>query len=276
LDGQLTVYCYGDDGPCYRCLFPESPRPESCARCADAGVLGVVPGIIGTMQALEAIKIVSGIGKPMGRKMLIMDAAEGRMMMMGLRAKSPNCVACGSGGSDGDKDGSDTSLSRYTINANTISTYDYRDFTGQADNDGPPVPLVLLDDKDRISVQQLKQRLLAASSPASNGSAVEQINNSDKILLIDVRPLEQYKIFRLPGALHAPWGRRFDEHIAQHMNGDREEREVIVYCRRGNDSQRAVERLKVLWQGRRGDVKDVVGGIEAWAKEVDDEDFPIL
>ena len=228
------------------------------------------------MQALEAIKIVSGVGKPMGRKMLIMDAAEGRMMMMGLRAKSPNCVACGSGGKedemDGDKDDSDASQG--PITADTISTYDYREFTGQADNDGPPVPLVLLDDKDRISVEQLKQRL--ASSSATNGLSVEQINNSNKILLIDVRPLEQYKIFRLPGSVHAPWGRTFDEHIAQHMNGDREEREVIVYCRRGNDSQRAVERLKVLWQEKRDDVKDVVGGIEAWAKEVDDEDFPIL
>lgn len=220
------------------------------------------------MQALEAIKIVSGVGKPMGRKMLVMDAAEGRMMMVGLRARSPSCVACGSG-SEEEKDG-DSHRTGKPITADTISTYDYGEFTGQVDNDGPPVPLVLLEVEDRVTVEQLKQRLSAATA-----GTVEQSNN--KVLLIDVRPLEQYKIFRLPGAVHAPWGRTFDDCVAQHMGGDQdEEREVIVYCRRGNDSQRAVQRLKILWEGKRnGDVKDMVGGIEAWAKEVD-EDFPIL
>ncbi|KAL4537867.1 hypothetical protein Ndes2437B_g08962 [Nannochloris sp. 'desiccata'] len=66
-DGQLTVYCHGEDGPCYRCLFPTAPLPQSCSRCVDAGVLGVVPGIIGTMQALEAIKILSGHAVHAGR-----------------------------------------------------------------------------------------------------------------------------------------------------------------------------------------------------------------
>eukprot|EP00889_Picochlorum_renovo_P001414 jgi/Picre1/28444/NNA_003848.t1 len=70
-DGQLTVYCYGDDGPCYRCLYPNPPPAQNCARCADAGVLGPVPGAIGTLQALEVIKIISGIGEVLSKKMLI-------------------------------------------------------------------------------------------------------------------------------------------------------------------------------------------------------------
>ena len=87
LEGQLTVYNAGDDCPCYRCLFPEAPLPQSCASCADAGVLGVVPGIIGTMQALEAIKLLSGVGQPLARRLLLLDAGAGRVQTVRLRAR---------------------------------------------------------------------------------------------------------------------------------------------------------------------------------------------
>lgn len=86
-DGQLTVYCHGADGPCYRCLFPEAPAAGNCARCVDAGVLGVVPGVIGTLQALEAVKLLSGIGDPMSRRLLVVDCAAGRFHSVKLRAK---------------------------------------------------------------------------------------------------------------------------------------------------------------------------------------------
>lgn len=74
-------------GPCYRCLFPESPRPQSCARCSDAGVLGVVPGIVGCLQAMEAIKIAAGVGAPLSRKLLLLDALSGRMHTVKLRTR---------------------------------------------------------------------------------------------------------------------------------------------------------------------------------------------
>lgn len=146
-DGQLTVYCCGVDGPCYRCLFPDPPPPQNCARCVDAGVLGVVPGIIGTLQALEAIKILSGVGQPMSRKLLVMDALTARFHVVKLRAKSPACVACG-----GD------SISKLT--KETIEDYDYAAFTGQVQNDGPLPPLRLLDPSDRCTCEQLQTRFV--------------------------------------------------------------------------------------------------------------------
>uniref|UniRef100_M1C0J9 Molybdenum cofactor synthesis 3 n=1 Tax=Solanum tuberosum TaxID=4113 RepID=M1C0J9_SOLTU len=77
LEGQLTVYNY-NGGPCYRCLFPTPPPTNACQRCADSGVLGVVPGVIGCLQALEAIKVASLVGEPLSGRMLLLDALSGR------------------------------------------------------------------------------------------------------------------------------------------------------------------------------------------------------
>lgn len=145
-DGQLTVYCYGEDGPCYRCLFPAAPLPQSCARCVDAGVLGVVPGIIGTMQALEAVKILAGVGQPMSRKLLIMDAYSSRFHVVKLRARSPQCVACGAAPE---------------LTAESLPGYDYAGFTGQAPNDAAPQPLRLLQPEQRLSPAELRARCVA-------------------------------------------------------------------------------------------------------------------
>uniref|UniRef100_A0A803QCB1 THIF-type NAD/FAD binding fold domain-containing protein n=1 Tax=Cannabis sativa TaxID=3483 RepID=A0A803QCB1_CANSA len=78
LEGQLTVYNY-NGGPCYRCLFPTPPPSTACQRCADSGVLGVVPGVIGCLQALEAIKIASAVGEPLSGRMLLLDALSARI-----------------------------------------------------------------------------------------------------------------------------------------------------------------------------------------------------
>lgn len=142
-DGQLTVYCYGKDCPCYRCLFPIPPTSENCSRCVDAGVLGPVPGIIGTMQALEAIKILSGVGEVFARKLLIMDALFCRFHVVKLRSKNVNCESCGT---------------NPYITRDNLSTFDYFEFTGQPPTDAPPVPLRLVHDKQRITVHELKDR----------------------------------------------------------------------------------------------------------------------
>ena len=84
-------------GPCHRCLFPEAPCPDACGRCSDAGVLGPVPGIIGTLQAMEAIKVVTGAGQTLSRRLLLLDALQGRMHTVKLRARvrvALRCRAC--------------------------------------------------------------------------------------------------------------------------------------------------------------------------------------
>jgi len=92
-EGQVTVF-YPGHGPCYRCLFPEPPPPGAAPSCAEAGVLGVLPGIVGSVQALEAIKLILGIGKPLVGRMVYFDTLSMELRIHKLR-QDPECPACG-------------------------------------------------------------------------------------------------------------------------------------------------------------------------------------
>ncbi len=91
-EGQVSVF-HPYDGPCYRCLFPEAPPPELSPSCAEAGVLGVLPGIIGSIQAMETIKLLLGIGDPLVGRLLVYDALEEDFTTVGLN-RDPDCPAC--------------------------------------------------------------------------------------------------------------------------------------------------------------------------------------
>src|SRR5947207_15155977 len=91
---QTTIFAPYLGGPCYRCLFPEPPPPESVPNCAQAGVLGVLPGIIGTLQAVEAIKLIVGIGEPLLGRLLHFDALKVKFRELNLR-RDPQCPICG-------------------------------------------------------------------------------------------------------------------------------------------------------------------------------------
>ncbi|TMA24607.1 MAG: molybdenum cofactor biosynthesis protein MoeB, partial [Deltaproteobacteria bacterium] len=93
-DGQATTFIPGDNRPCYRCLFPEPPPPELAPSCQEAGVLGVLPGIIGMIQAVEAIKVLLGKGEPLVGRLLLYDALEQRFREVNY-VRDPHCPACG-------------------------------------------------------------------------------------------------------------------------------------------------------------------------------------
>src|SRR5436309_9189327 len=93
-EGQTSVFAPHLGGPCYRCLFPEPPPPESVPNCAQAGVLGVLPGIIGMLQAIEAIKLILGIGDPLIGRLLHFDALKVHFRELKLR-RDPHCPVCG-------------------------------------------------------------------------------------------------------------------------------------------------------------------------------------
>ena len=93
-DGQVTVFTPGDDGPCYRCLYPEPPPPELAPSCQEAGVLGVLPGIIGLLQATEAIKVLLGIGSNLVGRLLCFDALDMKFRELKLR-RDTECKMCG-------------------------------------------------------------------------------------------------------------------------------------------------------------------------------------
>ena len=94
MDGQLSVYnCRG--GPCYRCVFPDPPARATFTSCSDGGVLGPVPGLIGVQQAVEAIKVVTGVGEPLVQRLLVYNAEDSLFRVVKLRKRSPECVVCG-------------------------------------------------------------------------------------------------------------------------------------------------------------------------------------
>ena len=91
-EGQATVF-YPDRGPCYRCLFPEPPPPGAAPSCAEAGVLGVLPGLVGCVQALETMKLILGAGRPLIGRMMHFDTLSGEVRVLKLR-RDPNCLVC--------------------------------------------------------------------------------------------------------------------------------------------------------------------------------------
>ena len=93
-EGQVTVFLPGAAGPCYRCLFPQPPPPGSVPNCAEAGVFGVLPGIVGSIQATEAIKMITGIGDPLVGRLLIFDALEMDFTTVKIK-RDPACPVCG-------------------------------------------------------------------------------------------------------------------------------------------------------------------------------------
>ncbi|KAG7510972.1 adenylyltransferase and sulfurtransferase MOCS3 [Solea senegalensis] len=184
MEGQLTVYNY-HGGPCYRCLYPVPPPPETVTNCSDGGVLGVVPGIMGCLQALEVIKIASGQGTSFGQQLLMFDAQDARFRSIKLRPKQANCAVCGE-------------------NPSVTTLGDYERFCGSAATDKCR-RLNLLSRDQRISVQDY-QIILAKKEPH---------------LLLDVRPLVEVDICHLPSSLNIPLS-RLEERKSQDIQSFRE------------------------------------------------------
>jgi adenylyltransferase/sulfurtransferase len=165
-DGQASVFAAGD-GPCYRCLFREPPPPELAPNCAEAGVLGVLPGLVGVIQATEAIKLLTGIGEPLIGRLLLVDALRMRFHTIEL-ARDPECRACG------------------TRELTTLIDYDA--FCGAA----PVIGSERIDEQqerdDEISPAALLKALRGAPAPS----------------LLDVREPYEWSIAHLPGARLVP------------------------------------------------------------------------
>ncbi|XP_072206413.1 adenylyltransferase and sulfurtransferase MOCS3 [Excalfactoria chinensis] len=246
LEGQLVVYNH-DGGPCYRCLFPTPPPPETVTNCADGGVLGVVPGIVGCIQALEVLKIVSGMGSSFNRFMLMFDAREGRFRNIKLRPKKSDCAVCGD-------------------NPSVTCLQDYEAFCGSSATDKCKT-LHLLSSEDRISVEEYKTLL------------DEQVPH----VLLDVRPQVEVDICRLEHAVHIPLSKLEEkdkeclENLEKRICEEKQRTDgqasfpVYVVCKLGNDSQKAVRILQELPVKACGPIlaKDIKGGLMTWASRID-------
>ena len=166
-DGQCTVFAPHLGGPCYRCMFPEPPPPGMVPSCAEGGVLGVLPGMIGVMQAIEAIKLIIGIGDSLIGRLVSFDALQMRFKEFKIR-KDPNCPICGE---------------HPTIH----ELIDYDQFCGIPQADAETAKEM---DVPTITATELKT----------------MIDRQDKFVLIDVREPFEFEISRIPGSKLIPLG----------------------------------------------------------------------
>ena len=194
-EGQASVFA-AENGQCYRCLYPEPPPPGLVPSCAEGGVLGVLPGIIGTIQATEAIKLIIGAGEPLVGRFLIFDALRMRFRELRLR-RDPDCPVCGE-------------------HPTVRELIDYEQFCGMH----PQPAVAAAPAVEEISVLELKARL----------------DRGDDLLILDVREPQEYQINRIDGSVLIPLGdlpARFGELdadreiIAQCKGGVRSEKAAL-------------------------------------------------
>jgi len=220
-EGQASVFAT-EHGPCYRCLYPEPPPPGLVPSCAEGGVLGILPGLVGMIQATEAIKLILGKGESLAGRLLLVDALNMKFRELKLR-KNPECPVCGE-------------------HPTVTKLIDYQQFCGivpetkqeSAVKNGIP----------QMTVKELKQRLDAG----------------EDVFVLDVREPYEYQIANI-GAKLIP-----QNDVPKRLDEIDRNREIVVQCRSGQRSQRIAEYLAT--QGY-GNVKNLAGGILAWADEID-------
>ena len=164
-EGQASVFAY-PGGPCYRCLYPEPPPPGLVPSCAEGGVLGILPGTIGLIQATEAVKLILGAGEPLVGRLLLYDALAMRFRELKLR-RNPECPVCGD-------------------HPTITKLIDYQEFCGVPQHQPEPVS----EKPGEISAVEVKQK----------------IDRGDPFVLIDVREPHEWQICHIPQAKLIPLG----------------------------------------------------------------------
>lgn len=207
-EGQIAVFG-APGGPCYRCLHPEPPPDGLILNCAEGGVLGVVPGVVGALQAVEAVKVLTGIGEPLVGRLLLYDALRMRLRDIVLPRDS-SCPLCG--------------------------------------------------DAPSISNLQATGAICAASPSDSNSEiAASELaawrRNGTPHLLVDVREPSEHAVSSIAGAVLVPLAG-----VAEGRERWPHDRPVVVYCRTGGRSGRAMRMLRAFGV----DARSLSGGIDAW------------
>ena len=163
-EGQASVF-WAEHGPCYRCLYPEPPPPGLVPSCAEGGVLGVLPGIVGCLQANEAIKLILGVGNPLIGRLLLFNALKMQFRELRLQ-KDPGCPICGT-------------------NRTITGPIDYEEFCGIRGEESAPQQV---EESEEITVKELKARM----------------DRGEKLTVIDVREPHEFAIARIPGTKLIP------------------------------------------------------------------------
>jgi adenylyltransferase/sulfurtransferase len=231
-EGMATVFAPHLGGPCYRCWYPEPPPPGMVPSCAEGGVLGVICGIIGNIQANEAIKLIIGKGTPLMARLLRFDA-----MDMSFREykipKDPNCPVCGK-------------------NPTVTELIDYLQFCGigRGEDGGSSGDSIVEEEEqglgpDDISVETLKKMR----------------DRKDEFVFVDVRNPDEFQICAIDGTVKLPL-----PELPQRFKELPKDKLIVLHCHHGGRSLRALKFLQT--QGYK-QLKNLAGGIDAWAERIE-------
>ena len=215
-DGQASVFNY-NNGPCYRCLFSNPPPAGLMPNCEEAGVLGVLPGMIGMVQATESLKIILGKGKILSGRLLVYNAMSMAFMELNVK-KNKNCPIC-------------------SENPSITSLIDYEDFCNKK------------AEKDEITAKKLK----------------EMIGSKEDFILVDTREKAEQDMCKIENAKLASFTEiaRGNLKIFDNIGKDKK---IVLYCHTGN---RSAYVLNILKKKGYNNAKNLIGGIDAWAREID-------
>ena len=230
-EGQAAVFAAAG-GPCYRCLHPEPPPAGLIPNCAEAGVLGVLPGIIGTIQATEAIKLITGIGEPLVGRLLLYDAS--RMTFRDITlSRDPECPVCGDAPSIRTLVAYDQVCEPGDLRSPVASE------AGSLRSPGASAPGDGMEMKDEMTVDEL-HRWREAGQPH---------------MLLDVREPFEHASTRIEGSVLIPMGS-----VMQQLEQLPKDRPIVVQCQSGGRSARVTAALR-----QKGyDAVNLAGGIQAW------------
>jgi adenylyltransferase/sulfurtransferase len=219
-EGQAAVLAM-PDGPCYRCWYPEPPPPGLVPSCAEGGVLGVLPGIMGTIQAMEAIKLILGIGQPLKGRVLLFDALQMKFRELKLH-KNPDCPVCGQ-------------------HPTVHKLIDYQQFCGIR------------------GAEQVPQT--AGIPEVTPADLKRELDRGRDVFILDVREPHEFQICRIPNSTLIPLG-----DLPKRVNELDSAREIVVHCKMGGRSAKAVDFLQKAGFNK---VRNLKGGILAWSDQVD-------
>jgi adenylyltransferase/sulfurtransferase len=219
-EGQASVFAT-ETGPCYRCLFREPPPPGLVPSCAEGGVLGVLPGLVGTIQATEALKLILGLGEPLVGRLLLIDTLRMQFRTLKLQ-RDPTCPVCGT--------------------RELTELIDYEEFCGVR----------------KAAAATLTAQAIPEVTPRE---LAERLARGDDIDVLDVREPHEWEIAKIPGARLVPLGT-----LAEVLPTLDPTREVVVHCKGGGRSSRAVRQMQAAGFSR---VWNLAGGIGRWSDEVD-------
>jgi len=204
-DGQASVFD-AKEGPCYRCLYPEPPPPGLVPSCAEGGVLGVLPGLVGLIQATETLKIILGKGDTLVGRLLLFDALGMKFKEMKLR-KDKDCPICGD-------------------NPTISELIDYQEFCG--------IPAASEEEDSADSELEVDVQVVK-----------DMMSNDKPFKLIDVREPSEYDICKIEGATLIPLG-QIQEKNPANLNGFGKDEEIVLHCKAGVRSMKALKAMQEM------------------------------